>query len=165
MDTKRENLIIIGAFFLCIMILVFISMSPSQKTSEPQVLNPFQVRKLSLQTQKDVPGDSDKEDAGYFEDNGNILGIKPDNFPNTDKYMLHANNLLRQCIGAEYLQLLSFSLKSISDKQVLCIQCLPSQEPVFLKRQDSEEFYIRVGPGSRKLTSREVLSYVQNRQK
>ena len=73
MDTKRENLIIIGAFFLCIVVLVFISTSPSKKTSEPQVLNPFQLRKLSLQTKKDVPADSEREGVGYFEDTENIL--------------------------------------------------------------------------------------------
>jgi len=73
MDTKRENLIIIGVFLLCITVLVLISMSPEKKIVEPQVLNPFQLRNISLQTQKDAPADSEREDVRYFEDNEHIL--------------------------------------------------------------------------------------------
>jgi putative two-component system response regulator len=98
-----------------------------------------------------------------IEDDGNVLGLEPDQFHNSDKYLLHVNNLIRNRIGMEVTQCIKFELKSLDGKDILCIQCLPSPEPAFLKNDKDEEFYIRLGPGSRKLTSREILRYINNR--
>jgi CheY-like chemotaxis protein len=98
-----------------------------------------------------------------IEDDGNILGLEPDQFHNSDKYLLHVNNLIRNRIGMEVTQCIKFELKPLDGKDILCIQCLPSPEPAFLKNDKDEEFYIRMGPGSRKLTSREILRYINNR--
>jgi len=97
------------------------------------------------------------------EDDGNILGLEPDRFPSTDKYLLHVNNLIRDRIGMEVAQRIKFELKPLDGKDILCIQCLPSPEAVFLKHDKDEEFYIRMGPGTRKLTGRETLSYMNDR--
>jgi predicted HTH transcriptional regulator len=51
----------------------------------------------------------------------------------------------------------------MDDKRVLLIECQPSPSPVFLKLSKEEEFYIRVGPGSRRLSTSEVVAYVTNR--
>jgi len=45
----------------------------------------------------------------------------------------------------------------------LLVECQPSPSPVFLKISKEEEFYIRVGPGSRRLSTSEVVAYVTNR--
>jgi putative two-component system response regulator len=97
------------------------------------------------------------------EDDGNVLGLEPDHFPNSDKYLLHVNNLIRDRIGMEVTQRIKFELKPLDGKDILCIQCLPSPEPAFLKNDRDEEFYVRMGPGSRKLTSRETLRYMNDR--
>jgi len=97
------------------------------------------------------------------EDDGNVLGLEPDKFPNADRYLLHVNNLIRERIGMEVTQFIKFGLKQLEGKEILCIQCSPSPEPAFLKNKKDEDFYIRVGPGSRKLTSRETLKYINNR--
>ncbi|MCP4257582.1 MAG: response regulator [Planctomycetes bacterium] len=97
------------------------------------------------------------------EDDGNVLGLEPDKFPNADRYLLHVNNLIREHIGMEVIQFIKFGLKQLDGKEILCIQCSPSLEPAFLKNNKDEDFYIRVGPGSRKLTSRETLIYINNR--
>jgi DNA-binding response OmpR family regulator len=97
------------------------------------------------------------------EDDGNVLGLEPDKFSNPDKYLLHVNNLIRERIGLEVTQFIKFGLKPLDGKEILCIQCSPSSEPAFLKNKNDEDFYIRVGPGSRKLTSREILKYINNR--
>ena len=97
------------------------------------------------------------------EDDGNVLGLEPDKFPNTDRYLLHVNNLIRERIGMEVTQFIKFGLKQLDEKEILCIRCSPSPEPAFLKNEKVEDFYIRVGPGSRKLTSRETLIYINNR--
>ncbi len=97
------------------------------------------------------------------EDDGNVLGLEPDKFPNADRYLLHVNNLIRERIGMEVTQFIKFGLKQLDGKEILCIQCSPSPEAAFLKNKQDEDFYIRVGPGSRKLTSRETLIYINNR--
>ena len=97
------------------------------------------------------------------EDDGNVVGLAPDKFPNADKYLLHVNNLIRQRIGMEMAQFIKFGIKQLDEKEILCVQCSPSPEAAFLKHDQDEDFYIRVGPGSRKLTSRETLTYMNNR--
>jgi predicted HTH transcriptional regulator len=96
-------------------------------------------------------------------DDGDILGIEADNFDNEDKYLLHVNNRIQQHIGLEHASFLAYQLVPVDDKKVLLIECQPSPSPVFLKLSNEEEFYIRVGPGSRRLSTSEVVAYVTNR--
>ena len=43
-------------------------------------------------------------------DGGEVLGIDLQNFANEDKYLLHFNNLLKEHIGLEFSQHISFAL-------------------------------------------------------
>ena len=97
------------------------------------------------------------------EDNGDILGIESDNFDKEDKYLLHVNNRIQQHIGLEHAGFIGYQLVPADNKKVLLIECQPSPSPVFLKISKEEEFYIRVGPGSRRLSTSEVVAYVTNR--
>ncbi len=97
------------------------------------------------------------------DDSGNIFGIDADGFENEDKFLLHFNNLFNQHIGLELTKFIRFELRSIENKKVLIIECEPSIEPVFLNVGKQEEFYIRVGPSSRKLTTSQILDYMKNR--
>ena len=96
-------------------------------------------------------------------DNGAVLGIATDKFDNDDKYLLHVNNRIQQHIGLEHAGYIEYQLVPVDDKKVLLIECQPSPSPVFLKISKEEEFYIRVGPGSRRLSTSEVVAYVTNR--
>ena len=97
-------------------------------------------------------------------DDGCILGIEADKFPNEDKYLLHFSNLVNQHIGPEFSQFVNAELIPINSKKVLHVQCEKSKKPVFLrKNKDEEDFYIRVGPSSRKLSIRETLEYLGNK--
>jgi len=96
-------------------------------------------------------------------DEGAITGIEADNFPNEDKFLLHFNNLVKEHIGLELAELISFGLKRIDDQSILVVDCGRSSAPVFLRHGSEEEFYVRVGPGSRKLPTSKVLDYVRAR--
>jgi len=96
-------------------------------------------------------------------DNGDIMGIEVDDFDNEDKYLLHVNNRIQQHIGLEHAGFIGYQLVPVDSKRVLFIECHPSPSPVFLKISKEEEFYIRVGPGSRRLSTSEVVAYVTNR--
>ncbi len=97
------------------------------------------------------------------EDRGNILGTGADRFDNDDKYLLHVNNRIREYIGLEFVNFINFRLVPIEGQNILLIQCRPSPSPVFLKSGKDEDFYVRVGPGNRRLSTSEVLTYVTNR--
>jgi hypothetical protein len=97
-------------------------------------------------------------------DDGNITGTEADCFDNDDKYLLHVNNRIRENIGLEFVSFINFQLVPVEGQKVLLVQCQPSPSPVFLKTGKDEDFYVRVGPGNRRLSTSEVLTYVTNRQ-
>ena len=91
------------------------------------------------------------------------LGIDKDGFENEDKYLLHVNNRLQQHIGLEHAANTRFGLYPIDGVKLLLIECTPASKPVFLVDAGQESFYIRVGPGTRKLTMSQMLAYVIER--
>ncbi len=96
-------------------------------------------------------------------DDGGILGLAPDRFENEDKYLLHVNNRLQENIGLANCASIRYYLAAVDARKVLVIHCRPSTQPVFLKMGKEEEFFVRVGPGSRKLSTSEVVAYVTQR--
>jgi putative two-component system response regulator len=98
-------------------------------------------------------------------DDGTPVGLELDGFKNDDKCQLHVNGRIQQNIGMEFASSIRYSLEGVDDKQVLIVECSPAAEPAFLLDKDGEHFYVRVGPGSRKLTPRQTLSYLAQRKK
>jgi hypothetical protein len=96
-------------------------------------------------------------------DDGEVLGVEPDDFANEDKCRLHLKNLVNQHIGAEHSPRVRFLLGHVDDRCVVAVQCERSNDPVFLKSGNQEQFFIRSGPSSVELTPREVLEYVARR--
>jgi hypothetical protein len=96
------------------------------------------------------------------EDDGNILGIGADQFPNDDKFLLHFNNLINQHLGLETADSFSFDIRHLEKGDILIVDCLPSPAPVYVTHDRKEEFYVRVGPGTRPLTTRDALEYIRN---
>lgn len=98
------------------------------------------------------------------EDSGRIGGIEIDNFENNDRCLLHLKNLINQHVGAEFSGFLDITLLTSEDKDIVMIDVHRAGQPVFLKIGKNEEFYIRSGPSSIKLSPSQMISYVmQNR--
>lgn len=97
------------------------------------------------------------------DDDANILGVEADEFDNEDKILLHFKNLLSQHIGLEYSNNINLIINQIEGKTILVIECERAERPAFLFNKNSEEFYIRSGPASVKLSVSKVLKYVSNR--
>jgi hypothetical protein len=95
-----------------------------------------------------------------LEDDGTILGLNADRFPNDDKFLLHFNNLIKQHIGLEQTKFISFAITNIDDKSIFVVDCKKADTPVFLKHKDEEDFYVRLGPGSRKLSTSAAMQYL-----
>lgn len=95
---------------------------------------------------------------------GEILGIENDGFSNEDRFLLHFKQLIKQHIGLNYAPMIEYTLVPVSGKKVLEIDCKKSDEAVFLKTdKNDEEFYIRIGPSSERLTGSKLIEYVNRR--
>ena len=97
------------------------------------------------------------------DDDGNVLGLGKDGFANDDMALRHIENLVAQHIGSANFPSVRTRLMTVDDDKVLIIVCRPAPNPVFLKHDKGEDFYIRTGPASRALPPSEVLAYVESR--
>ena len=98
-------------------------------------------------------------------DDGSVEGIDTDGFRNEDKYLLHFNNLINKHIGLEFARYLSFGLRRLGESRIFVVDCRKSKEPAFLKVDEEEQFYVRIGPASRKLSLRKTLEYLKEMEK
>ncbi|MBU4199205.1 MAG: ATP-binding protein [Verrucomicrobia bacterium] len=98
------------------------------------------------------------------QDTGALEGIEVDNFANSDKFALHFWNLVKASMGQDISVFIRTSRETMDGKTVFCAQCRRSHQPVFLQQSGfEEEFYIRVGPSSTRLTIQEALKYIPYR--
>lgn len=100
-----------------------------------------------------------------IDDDGELLGIELDNFPNADKYLLHLTNVLKHSLGEAAAASVGISMEKYKGKTVCKLECPRSETPVFLtfKKTDDEEFYVRTGPASTRLQPRQLMEYVPKR--
>jgi hypothetical protein len=99
-----------------------------------------------------------------IDDDGNIQGLAADGFESDDRCRLHFKNLISQHIGLEFSDFIDFELHPVEGKSIGVINCSRANAPVFLKHgQKNEDFFIRSGPASLKLSVSQVLKYLQQR--
>jgi hypothetical protein len=96
-------------------------------------------------------------------DDGTFIGIEKDGFQNKDQFYRHFSNLLKYQIGNQYRPFIKSTLIPIHGCHILKIDCKQCTEPVFLKVDNTEEFFIRTGPASVKLGGRKLLEYVNEK--
>ncbi|MCF8367363.1 MAG: ATP-binding protein [Bacteroidales bacterium] len=95
------------------------------------------------------------------EDDGNILGVESDGFPNDDKFLLNLWSLIKSSMGQEISPYLKTTLEKFGDRTVCRVHCLQSPKPVFLRQKGFDEsFYIRIGPSTGSLEISEALKYI-----
>ncbi len=97
------------------------------------------------------------------EDDGRILGIQADRFTSEDKFLLHFNNMLKEHLDLAQAATLAFNIRDVGG-QVLVIDCPRITEPVFVRNGDDQEYYVRLGPGTRKLSGLAMIDYMKNRE-
>ena len=97
------------------------------------------------------------------EDDGAIKGLERDNFANDDKCLRHIDSLISTHIGLEFSRFIHFAIVEIDGLKIVEIRCQTSEIPAFLKKGESEEFFIRTGPASRKLKPSQIIKYLASR--
>ena len=96
-------------------------------------------------------------------DTGTVIGVEKDGFGNKDRFYLYFTNMIKHHIGNQYLPHIKFQLINIEGKDLLKVDCNRSNKQVFLKINNKEEFYMRVGPSSVKIDGSKLIDYVQRR--
>ncbi len=94
------------------------------------------------------------------EDSGSIAGIDRDGFENRDKSLLHVKNLINHHVGAEFSSSIRTTVVEVEEKEVMMVECSSAPSPVFLKIGKNEEFYIRSGPSSTKLSLSQTIRFI-----
>ncbi len=97
------------------------------------------------------------------EDDGNIMGIEVDGFENEDKCRLHFKNLINNHIGPEFSRFIHLKIRTVQEKVILAIECERVRKPVFLSMGKTEDFYVRSGPSSLKMTMSQMVKYLEER--
>ncbi|MFQ5446949.1 MAG: RNA-binding domain-containing protein [Saprospiraceae bacterium] len=96
-------------------------------------------------------------------DEGQILGLKNDQFLNEDKMMLHLTKLVSDRINPLHNQFLDMQVETIKGKQVLRIECEAATAPAYLTNGHDEIFYVRTGPASTNLPVSKIYDYISMR--
>jgi len=96
-------------------------------------------------------------------DDGGIHGIGADEFENADKCHLHVKNLIHEHIGSEFAGFIQCRLHDMEGKTVVALTCRRADVPVFLKIGKNEDFFVRSGPSSTKLTMSQMVTYLDQR--
>ena len=95
------------------------------------------------------------------EDRGGICGIDHDGFPNDDKFLLHLYNYIQEWLGNQHATRVKTAVISVKGKKVCRVECQPhAGEWAYLRRNDEEEFLVRVGPSSKPLKPSEIATYM-----
>lgn len=94
-------------------------------------------------------------------DDGEVIGLNNDNFPNEDKMALHMDNLIKDRLGGSVFACVKPGFGEIDSKRFFAVECAASDKPVFLKNGKDEEFYIRAGASSPALPASHMHDYIQ----
>lgn len=95
-------------------------------------------------------------------DQGQILGIEKDHFENIDKFQLHLTNLIKHKIG-KISNLIDIQTIQLKDRHIVKIEIKQSKKPIFIKDNDQEFFYTRIGPQTYQLKGSELIEYVNKK--
>jgi hypothetical protein len=96
-------------------------------------------------------------------DDGTIVGNEADEFASEDKCGLHFKNLINSHIGTDYSRFIHMKVCDFDDNSVIVIECERVRRPVFLKVGKTEDFYIRTGPSSMKMSMSQMVAYLAER--
>lgn len=96
-------------------------------------------------------------------DDGKALGLGHDQFPNEDKMDLHLGNLVKAKMGSETMLHVKPRFEDYKGQRAYLVECKPSGKPVYLKNGADEEFFIRAGGSSAKLTPSQMIDYIKQR--
>jgi hypothetical protein len=96
-------------------------------------------------------------------DDGSLVGLSPDGFPNEDKMSLHLVNLIRDRIGEVFLPYVHPDFVQHDGGRVLSVRCERGPKPSFVKDGNAQRFFVRGANATIELAGPSVLEYSSRR--
>ena len=90
-------------------------------------------------------------------DDGKVIGIESDKFQNQDKFLLFLKDKIGHEIGKEFSSYWKTEFHKYEGKTICKVNVLKSEKPAYLGK--SEDFFVRHGPSSEKLSNRQTVDY------
>ncbi|RQD83290.1 MAG: hypothetical protein D5R96_03335 [Methanocalculus sp. MSAO_Arc2] len=102
-------------------------------------------------------------------DAGDVVGLDGDlklaKGQNEDGLRLRFDDLVKTYLGNQLLPLLTVHSLQEDGSLYWALEIKPTIEPVYVKNNGDDEFWIRGMSSSRKLSTRETVDYIENRRK
>jgi len=99
-------------------------------------------------------------------DNKSVNGLELDykSLPRTDRdgFENHFNHIFNIMLGPRFRQFVKLNFEKINNRDVCLVEILPSDAPVYLKANNSEEFYVRTGNATTSLIMSETADYIKS---
>lgn len=98
-------------------------------------------------------------------DNGEILGLETDfnslKKKDSDGFYQLLVTLISEYLGVEYSSYVKINFERVNSKTICVINIERSPQPIFMKEQNTKEFYMRAGNTTKLLNSEEAHNYIQ----
>lgn len=96
-------------------------------------------------------------------DDGKVLGLSADGFPNEDKMGLHLVNLLKDRVGEIFLPYVHPHFEDEDGERVMVVRCEKGPKPAFVKDGSVHRFFVRGANATMELSGNSVTDYVKSR--
>jgi len=96
-------------------------------------------------------------------DDGDILGIGADKFPDEDKMGLHLVNLVKDRIGDVFMPYMHPHFEEQEGQRVMVVRCEKGPKAAFVKDGGQQRFYVRGANATIELSGQGVTDYVKQR--
>ena len=101
------------------------------------------------------------------DDGRSVLGLDHDyatfGKSNADGFENHFSHIFQNMIGAQFRHLARLGYENHEGKECCLVRVTPSDKPVYLKSDNTEEFYVRTGNGTTALKFSEAATYISSR--
>lgn len=97
-------------------------------------------------------------------DQGVVLGLEPDwntlHKKDGDGFLLQLTNVVNTFLGTPVHRFLDITLERLNDKTVCLVTVSPSSFPVYLKRDERQEFFIRAASSTQPMEMAAAHTYI-----
>lgn len=111
---------------------------------------------LNLEGGNLILGVNDNKSVNGLESDYKTLGRQ-----DRDGFETHFNNIFNSTLSPRFRQFVKLNFDKINNRDVCLVKVSPSDAPVYLKANNSEEFYVRTGNTTTSLTMSEVADYIK----
>lgn len=97
------------------------------------------------------------------QDDGTVFGIEKDIelFGNEDKYELHLSNIIENRIGNKFMPYIHIEFHDINENKICLVRVDKSPWPNYLKSDNREKYFVRLGNHSKELSIAEAQDYIR----